>query len=168
MGMGERIRHIRKLRGMTQEELGRKIRMSEKTAGIRLTQYETGTRTPREGIINDLAHALGVAPEALSVPDIDTIIGLAHTLFALEDTLGFEINKLDGRYCLTLDRHKARRSLFELFQNWYEENAKLKNNEITEEDYNEWRYTYPRLDAERFKAQRDEIRAKKKAEQSEG
>ena len=55
MAIGERIRFIRNLRGMTQKLLGTAIGFPEKTADIRLAQYESGTRTPKEDITVALA-----------------------------------------------------------------------------------------------------------------
>ena len=56
MAIGERIRFIRNLRGMTQKLLGTAIGFPEKTADIRLAQYESGTRTPKEDITVALAN----------------------------------------------------------------------------------------------------------------
>ena len=50
-----------------------------------MAQYESGTRTPKENYVVDIANALDVSPKALDLPDIDSYVGLAHTLFALED-----------------------------------------------------------------------------------
>ena len=47
-----------------------------------------------------MAQIFEVSPNALNVPDIDTDIGLMHTLFTLEDTRGLKIGKLDGELCL--------------------------------------------------------------------
>jgi hypothetical protein len=41
---------------------------------------------------------------ALTVSDIDSYVGLIHTLFALEDLYGFKISSIDGKLCLTLDK----------------------------------------------------------------
>ena len=46
MAIGERIRFIRNLRGMTQKYLGIMAGLPERTADIRMAQYEAGTRTP--------------------------------------------------------------------------------------------------------------------------
>ena len=43
-----------------------------------------------------LAHALDVSPLALTGPDIDSDIGLMHTLFALEDTYGLRVEEVGG------------------------------------------------------------------------
>jgi len=160
MAIGERIRYIRNLRGMTQKRLGVAIGFDEKTADVRMAQYESGTRTPKEKMINDLAYVLDVMPKALDLPDIDSYIGLAHTLFALEDLYGFKINSIDGELCLTLDKTKGHTYLhmFDMLNAWRREAEKFKNGEITEDEYNKWRYNYPRIEAERFKQSIDKIR----------
>ena len=89
MAIGERISFFRNMRGMTQKYLGMQVGFPEKSADVRLAQYETGTRTPKADMTAALADTLDVSPQALAVPDIDSYIGLMHTLFTLED-----------RYCL--------------------------------------------------------------------
>lgn len=42
MAIGERIRFFRNLRGMTQKYLGTVVGFPEKTADIRMAQYESG------------------------------------------------------------------------------------------------------------------------------
>ena len=39
--------------------------------------------------------------------------------------------------------------MFEMFYAWRQEAAKLKNGEITKEEYNQWRYRYPEFDTTR-------------------
>ena len=162
MATGERIRYIRNLRGMTQKYLGMAIGFTEKTSDVRMAQYESGSRTPKEKMIADLANVLEVCPQALTVPDIDSYIGLAHTLFALEDLYGIKITNNDGELCLTLDREsKSYLSMFDIFSAWSKEAEKLKSGEITEDEYNTWRYNYPKIEAERFKDSIDKLRAEK-------
>ncbi len=48
MAVGDRIKRARNLRGMTQKELGIAIGFEEKSADIRIAQYESNTRTPKE------------------------------------------------------------------------------------------------------------------------
>ena len=67
------------------------IGFPEKTADIRMAQYESGSRTPKAELTENLASALGVSPLALSVPDIDSYLGLMHTLFTLEDRYGLTV-----------------------------------------------------------------------------
>lgn len=163
MAIGERIRFIRNLRGMTQKYLGMAIGFNEKTAEVRMTQYESGARTPKEKMIADFAELLEVCPQALTVPDIESYIGLAHTLFTLEDLYGIKITNNDGELSLTLDREsKSFHSMFDIFDAWSREAEKLKNGEITKEEYDDWRYNYPRIEAERTKERLDALRAEKK------
>ena len=96
-----------------------------------------------------LAHTLDVSPQALSVPDIDNYIGLAHTLFALEDVYSLKVVEADGRACLQADIFQGGRQASELNKiliAWREQAAKLEAGEITKEDYDRWRYNYPKYD----------------------
>ena len=148
MAIGERIRFIRNLRGMTQKWLGIAVGFDEKTADVRVAQYESGVRTPKEKIAADIARVLDVRSQALDVPDIDSYIGLAHTLFALEDLYGIRIGSIDGEPCLRLDKTRGTTysEMFDIFNAWRKEAEKLRNGEITREEYDRWRYRYPELD----------------------
>lgn len=164
MAIGERIRYIRNLRGMTQKMLGIKVGFDKRNADVRMAQYESGTRTPKENLVNALAEALNVSPKALTVPEIDSYIGLMHTLFTIEDLYGLKINQIDGELCLTLDKSKGSTfvTMFDMLNSWQKQAEKLKNGEITKEEYDTWRYTYPQKEVERSQAQLDAIRAEKK------
>lgn len=144
MAIGERIKYIRNLRGMTQKELGMAIGFDEKTADIRVAQYESGTRTPKANYVESIAKALEVSTFALNVPDTDSYFGLIHTLFALEDTYGVKIYSIDGELCLTLDKENSSYvTLFEMLSDWKKQAEKFKSEEINKEEYDNWRYNYP-------------------------
>ena len=70
-----------------------------------------------------MAQIFEVSPNALNVPDIDTDIGLMHTLFTLEDTRGLKIGKLDGELCLRLDKDAGMtyHSMWDMFNTWYQQ-----------------------------------------------
>ena len=108
MAIGERIRFFRNLRGMTQKYLGCLVGFPEKTADIRMAQYESGTRSPKADLTNKLAEVFGISPDALNVPDIDSYIGLMHTLFTLEDIYGLTIEKRDGEIIMRVDPFNSR------------------------------------------------------------
>ena len=108
MAIGERIRFFRNLRGMTQKYLGQVVGFPEKTADIRMAQYESGSRTPKAELTESLAGALGVSPLALSVPDIDSYLGLMHTLFTLEDRYGLTVDTGENGVSLRVDPRKGR------------------------------------------------------------
>ena len=145
IAIGVRIRFFRNLRGMTQKYLGHVVGFPEKTADIRMAQYESGSRTPKADLTNTLAQVFEVSPQALTVPDIYSYNGLMHTLFTLEDLYGLKITELDGEVCLHLDKGMGTNyiTMFEIFTAWKEQAEKLKNGEISKEEYDKWRYNYP-------------------------
>ena len=148
MAIGERIRFIRNLRGMTQKYLGTLVGFPEKTADIRMAQYEAGTRTPKEDLIKELANALEVSPLALNTPDIDSFLGLMHTLFALEDRYGLTIDNVDDDIVFRIDPRKGRDAaqVFELISAWAPVAKQYRSGNISKDDYDQWRYNYPQFD----------------------
>ena len=148
MAIGERIRFFRNLWGMTQKYLGQVVGFPEKTADIRMAQYESGSRTPKAELTESLAGALGVSPLALSVPDIDSYLGLMHTLFTLEDRYGLTVETGENGASLRVDPRKGKGAaeLSEMLTAWAQQAEKLRNGEINREDYDKWRYNYPKYD----------------------
>ena len=148
MAIGERIRFIRNLRGMTQKYLGTLVGFPEKTADIRMAQYEAGTRTPKEDLTKALASALDVSPLALDVPDIDSYYGLMHTLFALEDRYGLTIEAKEGEVLFHIDPRKGKDAaeISEMVSAWALVAEKYHAGEISREEYDKWRYHYPEYD----------------------
>ena len=149
MAIGERIHFFRTLRGMTQKYLGARLGFDEKSADVRIAQYESGTRSPKDNYLALLAETLGVSPLALSVPNIDSYDGLMHTLFALEDIYGFKITNIDGEICLSLKKfdNPSYPQLFDNFAAWHEQASKLREGQISKEEYDEWRYHYSTKDS---------------------
>ena len=148
MAIGERIQFFRKLRGMTQKYLGMALGFPEKSADVRLAQYEAGARTPKADLTAALAKVLDVSPRALAVPDIDSDVGLMHTLFTLEDRYGLKLCECDGEIHLRVDvfQGKDAAKLHEMLCAWGEQAAKLQSGEISKENYDKWRYYYPEFD----------------------
>ena len=148
MAIGERIRFFRNLRGMTQKYLGMQVGFPEKTADIRMAQYESGSRTPKADLTESLAGVLGVSPLALSVPDIDSYLGLMHTLFTLEDRYGLTIEKGENGVSMRVDPRKGKDAaeLSEMRSAWAEQAEKYHNGDISRENYDKWRYNYPKYD----------------------
>ncbi len=151
MAIGERIRFFRNKKGVTQKYLGQVVGFPERSADVRMAQYETGSRTPKADLTRTLAGFFEVSTDALTVPDIDSDIGLMHTLFALEDIRGLTIGEIDGEICLKLDKSKGKTyvDMLEMLSAWAEQAKKLEAGEITREDYDRWRYNYPKYDTTR-------------------
>lgn len=148
MAIGERIRFFRNLRGMTQKYLGQVVGFPEKTADIRMAQYESGSRSPKAELTETLAGALGVSPLALSVPDIDSYLGLMHTLFTLEDRYGLTVEDRDGEVVLRFDPRKGKdaATISEMVYAWAAAAEKYRKGETSKDEYDKWRYNYPKYD----------------------
>lgn len=154
MAIGERIHFFRIMRGMTQKYLGTLVGFPDKSADVRLAQYETGSRKPKADLTAALAQVLDVSPQALDVPDIDSYIGLMHTLFTLEDIYGLTVSEADGEVCLKVNKDKGKEAyeLLKMLSAWKEQADKLSADEISREEYDRWRYYYPKFDTTQIQA----------------
>lgn len=148
MAIGERIRYFRNKRGLTQKQLGTAVGFPEKSADVRLAQYESGTRSPKSDLTKALAEVLDVSPTALSVPDIDSYVGLMHTLFTMEDLYGLRISNDAGDITLHVDPRAGKDAdrLHEMLCAWADQAEKLNAGKITQDAYGAWRDHYPRQD----------------------
>lgn len=72
-----------------------------------------------------------------------------HTLFALEDRYGLRICDIDGELCLKLEKNNNRQfhNMFSLLESWERKPKELKAGKITKEEYNQWKYQYPKLES---------------------
>ena len=140
MAIGERIHFFRIMRGMTQKYLGTLVGFPDKSADVRLAQYETGSRKPKADLTAALAQVLDVSPQALDVPDIDS--------YTLEDIYGLTVSEADGEVCLKVNKDKGKEAyeLLKMLSAWKEQADKLSADEISREEYDRWRYYYPKFD----------------------
>lgn len=86
-----------------------------------------------------------------------------HTLFTMEDLYGIRIDKIDGELCIRLDKGMGANyiSMFDMFTAWQEQAEKLKNGEITKEEYDHWRYNYPEVEVQRTREALDALKETK-------
>ena len=155
MATGERIRFFRTLRGMTQKYLGMLLGFPPTSADVRMAQYESEDRTPKADLTAQMAEALDVSPRAIAVPDIDSMDGLMHTLFALEDRRLIRVLDADGLICLRAEVFEGGTQASDFEQRmraWQEQSARYRTGEITKEEYDRWRYRYPEFDDTRIRA----------------
>ena len=164
MAIGERIRWFRNAAGMTQNELGKRLGFSERTAVIRVGQYENEKRTPKQDMINQLAEIFDVAPEAIAVPNIDNYYGLMHTLFTLEDRYGLTVASIDGEVVLkqNVNHPDYDMTLADYLRYWNEMKTKLNNGSIRTAEYDHWRHSFPADMITEERQERDLLISKKK------
>ena len=148
MAIGQRIKFFRHRKGLTQKQLGEQLGFKGKTSDVRMAQYESEARVPKIDLVKQMSQIFDINTHALTVPDIDTHIGLMHTLFALEDMYGLKVKNVDGQPHLCLDSSISAlgSSVDEMLRAWMKQADKLENGEISKEEYDEWRYKYPELD----------------------
>lgn len=144
MFIGYRIRFIRKLKGLSQENIGLTLGFPKATAEIRISQYETGSRIPRKDLTAAFASILDVSPRILAVPDIHDEAGILSTLFALEDHYGLRISGSNGDVCLRFSNQDTRtHDLNNMLHEWLIQTNKLEAGKIDKATYDHWRYNYP-------------------------
>lgn len=115
---GKRIKIVRNLRGMTQNELG--FYLGYSNPEVRIAQYESGNRCPKSDALLRIAKILNVSPHALS-PDADgSVTGFMENLFWLEEFSGED-------------------AVYQCLQEWENMKAKKKAGEITAEEYTLWK-----------------------------
>lgn len=68
MAIGERIRFMRNLRGMTQRWLGQAVGFPAKTADIRMAQYESGHQNSQRGSGERTRKCFGSFPAGVENP----------------------------------------------------------------------------------------------------
>lgn len=92
-----------------------------------------------------MAQLFEVSPFALMQPDIDTMNGLMHTFFELEDRYGLTVAEEKGKISLVLSEPNLRLhvTLKQALFDWLQQKTKWDSGVITKDEYDEWRYNYP-------------------------
>ena len=85
MKLGARIRKIRMFRNITQKELGCRLGYGENSADVRIAQYESGQRTPKQETLIRIAEILEVDVRNFLSPGIATMDELMETLFWMDE-----------------------------------------------------------------------------------
>ena len=144
MFAGNRLKILRKRKNLTQNDLSDALGFERIYGYKRIGQYEREQRHPKEKIILNLSKLLQVNPSALMVPDIPNYSVLMQLFFALEDEAGFAIHKDEELRYFTFDEKSNHYiDMVDFLDAWYEKGQLLKENKITKEEYDNWRYNFP-------------------------
>jgi len=149
VAVGDRIKRVRNFRGLTQKELGLAVGYDEKTADVRIAQYESGTRTPKEEPLRKIAEALDVKYESLCEPTLYSAVDVMYTLFELDEQYGdlriFDV--VDHTDPFMPENHKAvsfsSKLLDDFFVEWQERKKDLADGVISKAEYTEWKLNWP-------------------------
>lgn len=178
--IGGKIKKIREHRGWSQKELGIYCGFSPSTADVRIRQYETNKKIPREKAINTLANALQI--DQCSIFDADLLVKnrAYHALFDIEDFFGLHPVKIDDKYYLefsgptilgnkeaqyyeTASFLKEWATIREIYLPKPEDNEETKKEK--RKKYDLWRYEYPLNKAQEFEEKLSIIKRKQHLEQ---
>ena len=149
MAIGDRIKRVRNFRGMTQKELGIAVGLDEKSADIRIAQYESGTRTPKEDLLKKIADVLDVNYRSLYESNLYAAEDIMYALFELDEhyprTSLYEVT--DTSDPGSPEIHMAlsfRNHLLDGFlKEWQLRKQQLAAGEISREEYQEWKLNWP-------------------------
>lgn len=151
MTVGQRIKRARKFRGITQKELGLAVGLEEKNADVRIAQYESDIRKPKEDLIHKMAKALDVNWVSLTDPSPYTAEGIMNTLFDIDEMSSVYLYEVeeepDPAFPYYPDKHMAvsfhYKMIDDFFREWQIRKQELANKEITKEEYMEWKLNWP-------------------------
>lgn len=135
--IGRRIKRMRKMRGMSQRELGLAAGFNPANADVRITQYETDARTPKEDISYSIASALKVSAAVIGQYDVATGKGLLCTLYELEELYGLSIIEHNDRiYFGFINQTAADKAIAK----WHKKRSALFRGKLSRDEYNDWKY----------------------------
>lgn len=142
MSIGSRIRFIRKKRELTQKDLGIMLGFAPNTAEVRIAQYETDSRIPRDALLNRIADVLNISIDYLN-PNPNTVSGVIRMLYAMEDDNMLQVNMSQGKPMLSFQQNNESDEgllIQSLMQRWAQKAEMLRHGDITQEEYDQWRW----------------------------
>ncbi|HWR19024.1 MAG TPA: helix-turn-helix transcriptional regulator [Clostridia bacterium] len=153
MAIGERIKRARNFRKLTQKELGLAIGFDENTADVRIAQYESNTRTPKEDMLRKIAEALNVNYRSLYEPTRYSAEDVMYTLFELDEHYLMQLHEIiDNSDPYSPEKHVAvnfnAHLLDDFMGEWQERKKDLADGTISKAEYMEWKLNWPQTAGE--------------------
>jgi len=149
VAIGERIKRIRNLRKLTQKELGLAIGFDDNTADVRVAQYESGTRTPKEDMLRKIADVLDVNYRSIYEPTLYAAEDVMYTLFELDEHYGIQIcnNPPNGDFAngnsKDLSVNFGSQLINDFLSEWQQRKKDLADGVISKAEYMEWKLNWP-------------------------
>lgn len=137
-GLAKRLKTLRGELHLTQKDVANKARITESA----YRAYELGDRNPKPEILNRVAKALGVRSEYLSAPTFRNRREFAYAILENEDAFGYTVFDIDGIPAIVEGYGSSMDFFAEFVHSWEVMRKKLNNNEITREEYEEWKRTW--------------------------
>ena len=150
MTVGQKIKMIRCLKGLTQKELGLMVGFPSSTADNRIRQYEMGKMIPKADKLQEIADALEVDVSSLSSINISSHKDIIKIFFELEREHGLRIEKQNEGYYLSFNlEHKDGTSTLHALDVWYNTRQHFfstpedEDNPSKVANYQLWTHRYP-------------------------
>lgn len=145
MNFGEKIKRIRLFRGMTQRELGRHLGFGESSADVRIAQYESGDRKPKQATLQTLTDILGVSIDnfVFSSPEVELVQLLSWLEEAHPESVRFcapDSEKDSEKQIASVGIYFTDKMLNEYLMGWMEQKKNLQEQKISQEEYKEWKW----------------------------
>lgn len=149
MAIGERIKRARNFRKLTQKELGLAVGFEENTADVRIAQYESNTRTPKEDMLRKISVALDVNYRSLYEPTLYAAEDVMYTLFELDEQYNhlqiYDVVDYSDpfmpqpRKAVCFNAH----ILDDFWGEWQQVKKDLADGVISKAEYMEWKLNWP-------------------------
>ncbi len=137
LSVGLRIAFIRKLRGMTQMELGNAIGILGKKGRDVICRYERTARVPRDDILQNIANALDTDMSLIKKYDYKDPRDVYYLMMWVEEICpNYVFNKVGDM----LPENEVQKVLTENYTDWHRMRLKYIKGEITVEEYTKWKY----------------------------
>jgi transcriptional regulator with XRE-family HTH domain len=127
------------MRGMTQKELGLAVGFDDSSADVRIAQYESGTRTPKEAMLKKIAEILDVNFRSLYEPTLYAAEDIMYALFELDEHHKIFLTESETQIGVSFDTIL----LNDFLREWLIRKQELAEGAITKEEYSEWKMNWP-------------------------
>lgn len=137
---GERLKAARTHRELTQKQLGIAVGFDEKTADIRIAQYECGLRYPKSDMVSKMAEALNTSTTFLDRRFNNITEAFSMLLLELDENYPVSITECvdeydNVRYSLSFSSEAINKFLAKLF----DLKKKQADGTISGDDYMDWK-----------------------------
>ena len=120
MTFGKKLKKYRKLRNMTQKELGDAALKVKSAENKRISQYESDEVVPGDDIKQNLIECVKADKELFNI-NIDSEEDIMAALFDIEDKYNVEVTAKDGKVTLTFDNSEKNSTLYKYLAYWASE-----------------------------------------------
>lgn len=133
---GKKLKELRLLRNMTQKELAIRSKLTD--AAIR--NYELGNRSPSKEQLEKIAQALDCDISALVDHNLNSDFDFIQILFDSENDFKLRPLVEDG----TVSLLSQNPNFIDFLSEWDEMRKKHYNEEITDEEFRDWKLSFPK------------------------